>query len=412
QVSIPRDLIFVIDTSGSMYGPSIEQAAEAMRLALERLRPGDRFNVIRFASQTHSLFSDVKPANERNLHAARVYLRSLRAEGGTNMLPALFRALTGSPGPDRLRQVVFLTDGAVSNEAQLFEVIAELLGDTRLFTIGIGSAPNSYFMRKAAELGRGSFTYIGDVSEVGRRMGKLLEKLARPALVGVQTAWPAVAGNSVEAYPTPVPDLYAGEPVTFSAKLPAVPLARLSGELVVTGRRGAETWERRLSLSLVEPAPGVAAIWARAKIDWIEDGLYRREDPAAVRKDAVAVALHHRLVTRYTSLVAVDDRPARPPEKPLESREIERNLPAGWDYAHVFGADRPGMIMRTLTPGLMRKIKAVGQPGGQPGGQPVGLPQTATPAELRSLVGLGLVSLGLVLLLWVRRGRRAGAAGA
>ncbi|MCH8001954.1 MAG: marine proteobacterial sortase target protein [Proteobacteria bacterium] len=408
QVSIPRDLIFVIDTSGSMYGPSIEQAAEAMRLALERLRPGDRFNVIRFASQTHSLFSDVKPANERNLHAARVYLRSLRAEGGTNMLPALFRALTGSPGPDRLRQVVFLTDGAVSNEAQLFEVIAELLGDTRLFTIGIGSAPNSYFMRKAAELGRGSFTYIGDVSEVGRRMGKLLEKLARPALVGVQTAWPAVAGNSVEAYPTPVPDLYAGEPVTFSAKLPAVPLARLSGELVVTGRRGAETWERRLSLSLVEPAPGVAAIWARAKIDWIEDGLYRREDPAEVRKDAVAVALHHRLVTRYTSLVAVDDRPARPPEKPLESRAIERNLPHGMDYTQVFGADRPEMKMRTLTPGLMRKIKAVGQPGGQP----VGLPQTATPAELQALVGLGLVSLGLVLLLWVRRGRRAGAAGA
>ena len=418
RARIPRDLIFVIDTSGSMYGPSIEQAAEAMRLALERLGPDDRFNVIRFASRTDSLFDDVKPANARNLHAARVYLRSLRAEGGTNMLPALFRALTGSPGPDRLRQVVFLTDGAVSNEAQLFEVIAELLGDTRLFTAGIGSAPNSYFMRKAAELGRGTFTYIGDVSEVGRRMGKLLEKLARPALVGVQTAWPGSidsAGDSAaEAYPTPVPDLYAGEPVTFSAKLPAVPLARLSGELVVTGRRGAETWERRLSLSSVEPAPGVAAIWARAKIDQIEDGLYRREDPAEVRKSAVAVALHHRLVTRYTSLVAVDDRSVRPPETPLESREIERNLPQGMDYARVFGdasAAAP-MKMRSLAPGLMRKIKAVGQPGGQTVGQPIGLPQTATPAELQALVGLGLVSLGLVLLFWIGRGRRAGAAGA
>ena len=176
----------------------------------------------------------------------------------------------------------------------------------------------------------------------------------------------------------------------------------------MTGRRGAETWERRLSLSLVEPAPGVAAIWARAKIDQNEDGLYRCENPAEVRKDAVAVALHHRLVTRYTSLVAVDDRPARPPEKPLESRAIERNLPHGMDYTQVFGADWPEMKMRTLTPGLMRKIKAVGQPGGQP----VGLPQTATPAELQALVGLGLVLLGLVVLIWVRRGRRAGAAGA
>ncbi len=160
----------------------------------------------------------------------------------------------------------------------------------------------------------------------------------------------------------------------------------------------------------------MAAIWARAKIDQIEDGLYRREDPAEVRKDAVAVALHHRLVTRYTSLVALDDRPARPPETPVESREIERNLPHGMDYAHIFGqasAEAP-MKMRTLTPGLMRKIKAVGQPGGQPVGQPVGLPQGATAAELQALVGLGLVSLGLglVLLLWIRRGRRAGAAGA
>ncbi len=117
-------------------------------------------------------------------------------------------------------------------------------------------------------------------------------------------------------------------------------------------------------------------------------------------------------MTRYTSLVAVDDQPARPPETPLESREIERNLPAGWDYAHVFGADKPEMKMRTLTPGLMRKIKAVGQPGAQPVGQPVGLPQGATAAGLQTLVGLALVSLGLVLLLWIRRGRRAGAAGA
>ncbi|MEE8499152.1 MAG: marine proteobacterial sortase target protein, partial [Kiloniellales bacterium] len=243
---IPRDLIFVIDTSGSMHGPSIEQAAEAMHLALERLRPGDRFNVIRFASQTHSLFSDVKPASAHNLRAARAYVRALRTEGGTDMMPALFRALTGSADPERLRQVVFLTDGAVGNEAQLFEVIAELLGESRLFTIGIGSAPNSYFMRKAAELGRGSFTYIGNVSEVGERMGDLLEKLERPALAGVTAAWPGGLQGAVEAYPAPIPDLYAGEPVSFSVKLEGVPLARLSGELVVSGRRGAEAWERRL----------------------------------------------------------------------------------------------------------------------------------------------------------------------
>ena len=126
---IPRDLIFVIDTSGSMHGPSIAQAAEALEHALARLSPDDRFNVIRFASGTDSLFRNVQPANPRNLRAAMAYLRALRAEGGTNMLPALLRALGGRVDPARLRQVVFLTDGAVGNEAELFEAIAGLLGE-------------------------------------------------------------------------------------------------------------------------------------------------------------------------------------------------------------------------------------------------------------------------------------------
>ena len=407
---IPRDLIFVIDTSGSMHGPSIAQAAKALEHALARLGPNDRFNVIRFASATDSLFQDVQPASPRNLRAAIAYLRALRAEGGTNMLPALLRALGGRVDPERLRQVVFLTDGAVGNEAELFEAIAGLLGERRLFTIGIGSAPNSYFMRKAAELGRGSFTYIGDVAQVGARMGALLDKLARPALTGVTLAWPDDLPARAERYPDPVPDLYAGEPVSFSAKLPGLALDQLSGTLTLRGRRGGAAWERRLELSGAEPAPGVAAIWARSKIDHIEDGRYRRENPAEVRGKALAVALHHELVTRYTSLVAIDERPARPPEAGLEVREIPRNLPAGWSWEHVFGTEQPPLEMRNLAPGLMRKINAVGQPGG-PAGQAIGLPQTATSAELQALAGAALVALGLLLLLILRRGRRAGVAG-
>ncbi len=188
-----------------------------------------------------------------------------------------------------------------------------------------------------------------------------------------------------------------------------------SGNLKLRGQRGGAAWERRLELSNAEPAPGVAAIWARAKIDQIEDGRYRRENPAEVRGKALAVALHHELVTRYTSLVAIDPRPARPPESELEVREIPRNLPAGWSWEHVFGTEQPPLEMRALSPGLMRKINAVGQLGGQAAGQvgaqAIGLPQTATPAELQALVGLGLVALGLVLLLALRRGRRAAAAG-
>ncbi len=409
---IPRDLIFVIDTSGSMHGPSIAQAAKALELALTRLGPQDRFNVIRFASGTDSLFRDVEPANPRNLRAAMTYVRALRAEGGTNMLPALLRALAGDVDPARLRQVVFLTDGAVGNEAELFEVIAGLLGERRLFTIGIGSAPNSYFMRKAAELGRGSFTYIGDVAQVGARMGALLDKLSRPALTGVTAVWPQDLPARAELYPDPIPDLYAGEPVSFSAKLPGLPLSRLTGALTLRGQRGDTAWERRLELSTAKSVPGVAAIWGRSKIGQIEDGRFRGENPDEVRGKALAVALHHELVTRYTSLVAIDPRPARPPEAGLEVREIPRNLPEGWSWEHVFGTDQPPLEMRALSPGLMHKINAVAAPAGQPGARAIGLPQTATPAEIQALAGVTLLGLGLFLLFILRRGRRAGAAGA
>ena len=168
----PRDVIFVIDTSGSMSGPSMEQAKDAVLLALQRLQPDDRFNIIRFSGTTGMLFQAAEPATAANVAEGWHYVQNLEANGGTEMAPALALALRPNAAEDgaRLRQVVFVTDGAVSNESQLFRDITAQLGSSRLFTVGIGSAPNSYFMRKAAEVGRGSFIYIGEIAEVADRL--------------------------------------------------------------------------------------------------------------------------------------------------------------------------------------------------------------------------------------------------
>jgi len=394
----PRDLIFVLDTSGSMYGPSLEQAKAALVMALDRLRPEDRFNVIRFASDSERLFPALRPADPRNLGIAVRWLHDLEAEGGTMMRPALIRALAEAPAEHRLRQIVFLTDGAVSNEDAMFADIAGRLGTARLFTVGIGSAPNSYFMRKAAELGRGSFTYIGKLDEVGTRMDALLRRLERPALTDLAAAWSLPNGADPEVYPTPLPDLYDGEPVVMTARVPTA-LAALHGTFAVTGRRAGAAWTRRLTLANIAPAAGIAALWARAKIDRIEDGLARGEDPAEVRSAALEVALAHRLVTRYTSLVAVDDAPpVRPRDADLESREVPRNLPAGWDYAKVFGPGAAEMKLRGLPADLMQRINAAGEP--------IDLPQTATPALLQALIGSALLLFGALLILWWRRSER------
>jgi Ca-activated chloride channel family protein len=185
-----RELVFVIDTSGSMHGESMEQAREALLLALGRLRGRERFNVIRFNDRTEGLFPRARAATPGHIAAARRYVRAMDAEGGTEMAPALRRALRRGEGQGGLRQVVFLTDGSVGNEQALFRLIREHLGASRLFTVGIGSAPNSYFMRKAARFGRGSFTYIGDTGEVQETMSALFERLERAALTHIHVELP------------------------------------------------------------------------------------------------------------------------------------------------------------------------------------------------------------------------------
>ena len=327
---LPREVIFVLDTSGSMGGASIRQAKEALELALARLQPQDRFNVIEFNSFAHALFDAARAADPDNLRAATRWVRALDARGGTEMASALHLALDGADDPEHVRQVIFLTDGAVGNEEHLFGLIRARLGGSRLFTIGIGSAPNSHFMTKAAQLGRGTFTYIGRVDEVRSRMGELFAKLETPVLKAVQVHWPA--GGAVEAWPTRLPDLYAGEPVVLVARLD-----RLEGEVRLEGERNGTAWEARMPLAHNANAEGLGAVWAREKVGALIDSLREGAPEAEVRARVIALAEAHRLVTKYTSFVAIDKTPARAPEEALKLAEVPTLLPEGWDYAKVYG---------------------------------------------------------------------------
>ncbi len=140
-----RETIFVIDNSGSMSGESMDQAKQGLLLALDRLAPTDEFNVIRFDDTMDQLFTTAVPASEQNLSRARRFVSNLEANGGTEMLPALQAALVDNDrnNKEEVRQVVFITDGAIGNEDQLFAAIHDGLGRSRLFTVGIGSAPNA-----------------------------------------------------------------------------------------------------------------------------------------------------------------------------------------------------------------------------------------------------------------------------
>ncbi len=267
QARIARETIFIIDSSGSMHGVSMSQAKRAVRLALEALQPEDRFNVIDFDSHTTALFPDSVAANSVNVGRAVNFVNGLQADGGTEMRPALKLALESLPHESHLRQVVFITDGSVGYEDEMFTMIENKLGNARLFTVGIGSAPNSLFMRKAAEAGRGSYTFISALHEVREKMDALFKKLESPQVTDIDVMWPS--GVFVDTYPSTIPDLYLGEPVTV--KVRASGDFRAGDSVQVRGNSVQGAWTASLSLDAPAESAGVAALWARARIGELMD---------------------------------------------------------------------------------------------------------------------------------------------
>ena len=317
---LPREMIFIIDTSGSMGGTSIRQAKESLSFALTRLSAQDRFNIIEFNSQTHSLFSQSITADKSNIQQAQNFVAGLKAGGGTEIAPALLTALNGKVPDGYLRQVVFMTDGSVGNESALFSIIHEHLKEARLFTVGIGSAPNSYFMSKAAQFGRGTFTYIASVGEVQQKMSSLFHKLEAPVISHLKVIWP----QKSEVYPERIPDLYMGEPLVITAKVP-----ELKGELIIEGQTRQGIWRRTIQLAQGMQHDAVGTVWARNKITALMDKKIQGSSENDIKPQIIEVALKHQLLSQYTSFIAVDKTPVRAQDTLLKKESIANVQPKG-----------------------------------------------------------------------------------
>ncbi len=337
----PRELVFILDTSGSMAGSSIVQAQKALVLAISRLHKQDRFNVIEFNSKARRLFPAAVAADSEHRKRAIGFVESLTANGGTEIAPALQLALDGRTDHDRIRQIVFLTDGCVGNEAQLLAQIHAGLGSSRLFTVGIGSAPNSYFMNRAAAMGRGSFTYIAKVDEVQEKMEKLFVKLEYPAVTDIRIT--DGDGSGAAVHPDPLPDLYQGEVLSVALRVP-----ENIKSVQVSGRKAGGLWQERVGLTTAAVRPGIATLWARRRIRSLMDTLNGGADKEDVRQKVLEIALPHHLVSRYTSLVAVEQQVSRPEREKLQQSALKSNLPKGWQKNKIFGG-----TARTATPAAM-----------------------------------------------------------
>ena len=373
QHLIARELILVIDTSGSMSGQSIIQAKQALQFALAGLRDIDSFNIIEFNSDVTMLSATPLPANSRNINRANRFIQSLDANGGTEMRGALQTALVDSvqaPQNDQtakhnesmLRQVIFMTDGAVGNEHELYQLISNQLGDSRLFTVGIGSAPNSDFMRRAATMGRGTFTYIGDEAEVQQKIEQLLHKIEQPVLTNIGLYY--LDGSVPDYWPTTISDLYQNEPLWVSIKS----ASHQQQPIIVSGNINGQYWQQQLDFDDNQAAKGIDLLWANAQITSLE--LYKdSSNRQRVDKQVEALGILYHLVTSQTSLVAVDVTPVNPLiDSPIDV-QLQNHLPHGLQAA----------------------------PSSQV------LPQTGTASRLWLLIGFSLLGLGLLHYLWLRQ---------
>jgi Ca-activated chloride channel family protein len=336
---VPMEMLYMIDVSGSMEGTSIEQAREALLQALDRLSPNDRFAILAFNNTYEEFAQEVLPASTENLAAARRYVKNLRASGGTEMLPALVHLMQKPVTKGYLRHVVLLTDGDLGNEEQIFGALKRDLGDARLFTVAIGSAPNHFLATKMAHFGRGTFTHIADVSEVKEQMARLFSSIESPVLTDVKLSFEGV--EVADVYPRRVPDLLQRQPLLIYGRI----TKGYSGKVRLSGRSANELYENTMDFNTWKASfhPGITTLWARQSVEELMDAWRNADEKgqAEIRASVIAHAIRYRLVTKFTSLVAVEEVVVNPGGE-SNKVTVATELPAGWQMDKVFGAPATG----------------------------------------------------------------------
>jgi Ca-activated chloride channel homolog len=319
----PKEIVFVLDTSGSMGGFPIEKAKESMRLALDGLNPQDTFNLITFAGDTSVLFEKPVPATPDNMKKAQAFLESRTGAGGTEMMKAVKAALDPSDSQQHLRIVCFMTDGYVGNEA---EILAEIQKhpNARIFSFGIGGSVNRMLLDKMAQEGRGEVEYVAlndDGSAAARRFH---ERVRSPLLTDISLDFSGLPVADV--YPKRVNDLFSAKPVVVHGRFTKAG----SGTLKLKGKSFGRETVREIPVNFPETEAKhdvLATLWARTRIDDLTAQDYENQKPE-IKEQITNLGLEYRLLTQFTSFVAVEERVVTDGGQPRKI-EVPVELPAG-----------------------------------------------------------------------------------
>jgi Ca-activated chloride channel family protein len=304
-----REIVFVIDISGSMWGRPIAMAKDAAREAIRRLRPVDTFNVVTFAGQTAKAFPASRPANQTNIKLAFDFIAAAQAGGGTYLADAVKTVLSPQVEDGRDRIVVFLTDGYVGNEAGIIADVERFLQAhrqegrrARAFGFGVGSSVNRFLLDGVGKAGDGAAVYLTTREDPVQAVDTMSRLIDHPILSDVRIDWGGLAVSDVE--PARIPDLLASRPLILHGRYKAAG----AGTVVVSGKANGKRVKVEIPVVLpqAESKNGVLeTLWARARIESLSRALWDGEDKEVV-ETITGLGLDYRIVTAYTSFVAVD----------------------------------------------------------------------------------------------------------
>ncbi|HTW92490.1 MAG TPA: VIT domain-containing protein [bacterium] len=300
----PREYIFIVDVSGSMHGFPLDISKTLLRNLLTNLRPSDYFNVELFSGVSAVMAEKSVPVTPANIENAIAFIDKEQGSGGTEVLPALQRALALPRVEGASHTIVIATDGYVTVETEAFDLIRKNLGEANLFAFGIGSSVNRLIIEGMAHVGMGEPFVIDKPEAAAAQAEKFREYIQSPVLTGIDVAYGGFQAYDVE--PKAIPDVMAERPIIIFGKWRGTP----EGMIAVSGLGGSGRYSQVLNVADASPNEGNSALrylWARHMVQILADYNNLREDSARV-KQVTALGLKYSLLTQYTSFVAIDKK--------------------------------------------------------------------------------------------------------
>ena len=317
----PREYIFILDVSGSMYGFPLDTSKELIRNLAGSLRETDRFNVILFSDSLIQMSPESVPATAENVQKAFALIDNEEGGGGTELAPALETALAIPASPGAARSVIAITDGYISGEREIFDIIGRNIGTTNFFSFGIGSSVNRYLIDGIAKTGLGESFVVTDPSEAAATADRFRTYIQSPVLTDVQVTYDGFDVYDIE--PPTLSTLFASRPIVLFGKWKGEP----SGTIHITGKTGGRDYAEDIPVSAVIPLEAnniIQYLWARTRVERLTDYGITEDLQANAKKEVTELGLRYSMMTPYTSFIAVTEKVRNTEGK---STDVKQPLP-------------------------------------------------------------------------------------